>query len=139
MPESRRSSHRDLIVWQKALGLAEFAYRVTPLLPRSELYGLHSQITRAATSIPANIAEGTARRTTREFIAFLHIARGSLAELETHFLIAQRVGMLEECILEEFQERAAEVGRLINGVLRGLQRRNQTQASMVAAGLPRAP
>jgi four helix bundle protein len=136
MSDIRHRSHRDLIVWQKAVGLAELAYRVTLMLPRSELYGLHGQIRRAATSIPANIAEGAARRTTREFVAFLHVARGSLAELETHFLIAQRVGLLDDRTLYEFQPRADEVGRLINGVLRGLRRRSSVPTSPTARDLP---
>ena len=87
-----RKSHLNLILWQKAVDLAVEVYRISGAFPRSEVYGLAQQLRRAAVSIPSNIAEGAARRTTREFIAFLHIARGSLAEVETQLLIAQRVG-----------------------------------------------
>jgi four helix bundle protein len=78
---------------------------------------------RAATSVPSNIAEGSARRTTRDFAAFLHISRGSLAELETQLVLAQRIGYVNAQLLQETMPRVEEVGRLLTAVLAGLRRR----------------
>src|SRR5882762_5838834 len=87
-------SHRDLIVWQKAMDLVVAVYRATETFPKAETYGLTSQIRRAVTSIPANIAEGQGRRLTKEFLYFLANARGSLWELDTHLEAATRLGFL---------------------------------------------
>jgi len=128
MDGDRRRSHKDLIVWRKALDLATLIYRITARFPRFELFGLASQLRRAAVSVPSNIAEGTARRTTREFVAYLHFARGSLAELETQLLLAVQVGYLNEVEALQAQRGIDEVGRLINGVLRGLKKRAAKEA-----------
>ncbi len=87
-------THKDLRVWQKGMELVEEIYALTATFPQSEIFGLTSQIRRSAVSIPSNIAEGAARGTKEEFIHFLYIALGSLAELETQLLIAQRLGFL---------------------------------------------
>ena len=88
------SGYRDLKVWQLAMELAEDVYKLCAEFPRQEIYGLRSQLQRAAVSIPSNIAEGQARNTNKEFGYFLGIARGSLAELETQIMLAQRLGYL---------------------------------------------
>ncbi|WP_366145470.1 four helix bundle protein, partial [Methylovulum sp.] len=93
-------SYQDLEIWQRAMNLAESAYTLTKCYPKDELFGMTSQIRRAAASIPANIAEGWARRSTKEFQQFLRIANGSLRELETHLLLSQRVGL---CTTEAVQ------------------------------------
>jgi four helix bundle protein len=118
-----RATNKDLVVWQKAFSLALCIYRSSERFPRSELFGLASQIRRAAVSIPSNIAEGAARRTTREFIMFLHIARGSLAEVETQILLARQLGYLDEQQRGELETLVAEVGRLVNSFIVGLRRR----------------
>jgi len=118
-----RQSHKDLILWQKALGLAVAVHEASAAFPKAEIFGLVSQIRRAAVSIPSNIAEGSARRSTREFIAFLHIARGSLAEVETQLLLARRVGYINDERLCDFQAKLDEVGRIMNAVITGLRRR----------------
>jgi len=128
MDGDRRRSHKDLIVWRKALDLATLIYRITARFPRFELFALTSQLRRAAVSVPSNIAEGTARRTTREFVAYLHFARGSLAELETQVLLAVQVGYLNDVDAQQIQRAIDEVGRLINGVLRGLKTRAASEA-----------
>src|ERR1041384_3393031 len=92
--ESVIRSHRDLIVWQKAMDLVMSVYKFTDDFPKRETFGLCSQIRRAATSIPANIAEGQGRRLPGEFLQFLGNARGSLLELDTHLEVALRLGML---------------------------------------------
>ena len=81
-------SHRDLVVWQKAMALAVEIYRLSSRFPREEMYRLVSQITRAAASVPANIAEGHARGTARDYANFLSIAKGSLMEIETFVMLA---------------------------------------------------
>ena len=87
-------SHRDLIVWQKAMDLVVNTYGATESFPKAETYGLTSQIRRAVTSIPANIAEGQGRRLSKEFVYFLANSRGSLLELDTHLEAATRLGFL---------------------------------------------
>ena len=90
------ASHRDLKVWQKGMDLAEEAYRLAKVLPKTEEYRLTAQLLRAAASTPANIAEGHARGTRKDYANFVNIARGSLAETETFLLLAVRTGLLKE-------------------------------------------
>jgi four helix bundle protein len=85
-------SFRDLDVWRLGIELAEIVYRCTATFPRAEAFGFTSQMRRAAVSIPSNIAEGRARNSSKEFLQFLAIARGSLAELETQMELAARLG-----------------------------------------------
>jgi four helix bundle protein len=85
-------SHRELIVWQKAMDLAVLVYQISARFPRIEDYRLTSQITRSAVSVPANIAEGNARATMRDYASFVAIAKGSLMETETYLLLANRLG-----------------------------------------------
>src|SRR3989338_4745813 len=89
-------TYKDLTVWQKSVDLSVIIYKITENFPRSELYGLTSQIRRCSVSIPSNIAEGQKRGHKSEYIQFLRIALGSGAELETQLLIAQRIGYLAE-------------------------------------------
>jgi four helix bundle protein len=88
-------SYRDLEVWQKAMAMVVECYKITKQFPKDEIYGLTFQLRRAAVSIPANIAEGRERQHTREFVQHLSIAYGSLAELETHLQIAQRLNYID--------------------------------------------
>lgn len=87
-------SYQDLVVWQKAMQLAEAVYKLTQTFPTEERYGLTQQLRRATVSIPSNIAEGHARATTREYLHFLSIAQGSRAEAETQVLLAIQIGYL---------------------------------------------
>ena len=89
-------SHRDLKVWQKAMELAEAVYRLAAVFPKTETFRLGSQLTRAAVSVPANIAEGNARGTKRDYANFLSIAKGSLMETETFLMLAVRLRFLEQ-------------------------------------------
>jgi four helix bundle protein len=114
-------SHRDLIVWQKAVQLVVHLYGVTKAFPREETYGLISQIRRAATSIPANIAEGQGRRLTGEYQQFLGHARGSLWELDTHIEVSFQLTYVNEQQYKELRDKMNEVGRMLNGLLRSLQ------------------
>ena len=113
-------SYRELIAWQKAMDLVVAMYRASADFPREELYGLTSQLRKASISIPSNIAEGQCRWSTREFTHFLSIAHGSLGEVETQMLLAQRLGYLNDRTTSVLDEQSGEVGRLINGLARSL-------------------
>ena len=115
-------SYRDLDVWQKAMDLTLECYRITKEFPKNEIYGMSSQIQRSAVSIPANIAEGRARQHVKEFIQHLSIAYGSLAELETHVLFAERLKYIQKDHLDRIISKTAEIGRMINGLQRSLKR-----------------
>ena len=110
-----KSHYKDLLVWQKAIALVTQVHVVTRTFPREELYGLTSQIRRAAVSVPSNIAEGQARLTPGAFRQFLGTARGSLAELDTQLIVAKNLGYLTEA--DPLFEQPAEVGRLLSGLL----------------------
>ena len=115
--------YRDLIVWQKAIDLVESVYKITACFPREELYGLTIQVRRAAISIPSNIAEGHGRASTRDFLNFLSIAHGSLKEVETQVIIAERLKYINQHIRDTLFERSIEVGRLISGLSKSLKRK----------------
>lgn len=110
-------SYKDLIVWQKAIDMFEMIYQVTRNFPKEELYGLTNQLRRAAVSIPSNIAEGHARASTAEFVRFLSIARGSLAEVETHLLIARRLAYLSNDQLAPILSLQIEINKMTNGLM----------------------
>ena len=119
-------SYRDLKVWNRAMDLVIMCYRLTSKLPKTEIYGLSSQIQRAAVSIPANIAEGKGRQHLGEYIHHLSIANGSLKELETHLLITGRLSYLENSELHPVFELTDEVGRmLINSIIKTLKERQK--------------
>jgi len=126
MELQKRRDYRDLVLWQRAMELAVEVHSATLKLPRDELLGLAAQILRSAVSIPWNIAEGSGRRTTREFIAFLHIARGSLSELRTQLRLATMVGYFTELEISSAENLTDKVGKLLNAVLRGLRHRQTT-------------
>jgi four helix bundle protein len=115
-------NYTELDTWQKAMELVEDIYHATKEFPREEMYGLTAQLRRAAISIPSNIAEGQGRKSPKEFVHHLRIAHGSLRELETQLLIAQRLNYLEVSSAELLLSLAGEVGRLINGLIRSLCR-----------------
>jgi four helix bundle protein len=123
MERLSRLSHKDLILWQKAMDLAVRVHQISTAFPKGELFGLVSQLRRAGASIPSNIAEGSARQSTKEFIYFLRVSRGSMAELETQLLLAQRIGYLSESEVAGLQLLIDEVGRILNTVVAGLRRR----------------
>ena len=117
--------YRDLLVWQKAVDWVEVIYAATRAWPSDERYGLISQVRRAAVSVPSNIAEGCARRTTPDFLRFLSIARASLAEAETQLIIAQRLAYVEEAGLARLLEPADELSRMLSGLISKLEERTK--------------
>jgi four helix bundle protein len=116
------TNYRDLLAWQRAMDLVEGVYNVSKCWPPTETYGLVNQIRRAAVSIPSNVAEGQDRTSDREFLQFLSVAHGSLREVETQLLISKRLGYTTQHDVETLIEQAAEVGRLMQGLIRRLRR-----------------
>ncbi|MBF0598339.1 four helix bundle protein [Faecalibacter rhinopitheci] len=110
-------THKDLNVWKNSVDLVTNIYKETQSFPKEELYGLTSQIRRSAVSIPSNIAEGAARHSNKEYIQFLYIALGSLAELETQLIIAYNLNYLRESKYSEFILILNEIGKLLNGLI----------------------
>jgi len=115
----RIRSHKDLMVWAAAVALVEDVYRRTASFPRREIFGLTSQIRRSAVSVASNIAEGSARKTRAEFVHFLHIARGSVAELETQVEIAYRLSFLVRSA--RLDDEIDKVGRMLTALIRRLR------------------
>jgi four helix bundle protein len=102
------------------MSLVELTYSLTAKLPHGEVYGLKPQLQRAAVSVPSNIAEGHARDSTKEYLRFLSVALGSLAELETQFLLCQRLDLLPGNDIDEVLRVADEIGKMIRGLRKGL-------------------
>jgi four helix bundle protein len=117
-------SFEDLEVWRLAMDLVPNVYRLTERLPKHELFGLTGQIRRAAVSVSANIAEGQARYHTKEFLHHLSIARGSLAELFTLALLAERLSYLSPLEREGLAEKIAHVRKLLSGLIKSLNNRS---------------
>ena len=114
-------SFRDLAVWQKSIQLSVAVYRLTREFPREELYGLSSQMRRAAVSVASNIAEGHGRLNTNEYRQFLGVARGSNFELQTQLEVAKALQMGDSRALGEAESISHEVGKMIFGVLEGIK------------------
>jgi len=113
-------SYRDLLVWQRSVDAVVDVYRFSTRFPRDEMFGLTSQMRRAAVSIASNIAEGQARHSKREFKHFLRNAMGSLAEVETQLQICLRLGYSTNAATQPLQRKFAEIGRMLNGLINSL-------------------
>jgi len=113
---SKVESHRDLIVWQKAMDLAVQVYRLASLFPQNEIYRLTSQLTRAAASVPANIAEGHARGTRKDYAHFLTIAKGSLMETETFLMLSVRLSYVTESQANPTLSLITEISKMITAI-----------------------
>jgi four helix bundle protein len=114
------AGYRDLKVWRLAMDLAEDVYKLCAEFPKHEVYGLSSQLQRATVSVPSNIAEGQARNSSKEFGHFLGIARGSLAELETQIMLAQRLGYMTTEKANPVLEKAEEIGKMLKGLQKSI-------------------
>ena len=113
---------KDLVVWQKAMDLVVAVYKVSEGFPQREIYSLTNQIRRAAVSVPSNIAEGQAHFNKGEFTHFLRHSSGSLAELETQLLLAQRLEYLSDAQAHDLLDRVHEVGRILSGLIASLKK-----------------
>lgn len=116
--DTQNYTHKDLDVWKLSMEVVFSVYRFTDKFPNKEQFGLTNQIRRCAVSIPSNIAEGSARKGNTEFIQFLHIALGSLAELETQLLIANGLNYLTQSEFDDLNQDLQKVGKLLNGLIR---------------------
>ena len=117
-------SHRKLQVWQASMDFVTELYGELRSLPEYERYGLIGQLQRAAVSIPSNIAEGAARKNTRELLQFLYIARGSLSELDTQLEICLRVGYLRKDTHERLAIKLEAISKMLNGLIVSLIRKH---------------
>jgi four helix bundle protein len=116
-----QKTHKNLDVWNRAMDLAVEVYSITGQFPKEELFGLVSQARRAAVSVPSNIAEGAARNSRKEYIQFLYVALGSIAELETQLLLAARLKLVPHI---EALDRVERVRQMLLGLLRFLKRKS---------------
>ncbi|MGC2639362.1 MAG: four helix bundle protein [Acidobacteriaceae bacterium] len=114
--------YRDLQVWQRSMALARNVFRLTETIPKSQLFGLTSQMQRAAVSIPSNIAEGHGRLTDRSFAQFLSQARGSLNELETQIELTRQLGFAAPADCQQLMTDANESGKVLNALLTAVRR-----------------
>ncbi|MFN2238931.1 MAG: four helix bundle protein [Thermoanaerobaculia bacterium] len=122
-------SYKDLHVWSQALDFGVEIYRLTSNFPREEIYGLRAQIRKSATSVALNLAEGHSRSGTKEFLSFLSIALGSLAETETLLMLSQRLGYLNDQETNSLMRRAEEIGRMLRGLQQTLHRRLRARSA----------
>mgnify|MGYP003611930403 CR=1 FL=1 len=112
---------KELLVWKKSIEFVTEIYEITASFPSEEKFGLVSQIRRSAVSIPSNIAEGNARRSSADYIQFLKIARGSGAEVETQIIISKNLGFIEDVKSEELTSKITEIMKMINGLINYLK------------------
>lgn len=113
-------SYKDLKVWQRSVELVTDVYRLTKGFPKDEIYGLTSQIRRASVSVPSNIAEGSAR-SSKSFLSFLRISRGSLMEVETQLEIARRLEYISIEQKDKVAEEMEQIGKMLNGLMRKIE------------------
>lgn len=116
-------SYRDLLVWTESMNLAQMCYEITKAFPREEVYGMTSQVRRAAASVPANIAEGYGRENPGEFVRFLRIAQGSLKELETHLILASRVKLTTHEETARLLKECEKIGKMLQGLIRSSRKK----------------
>jgi four helix bundle protein len=116
------NTHRDLLVWKKSIDFVTKIYKMTERFPKTEMYGLTSQLRRAAVSIPSNIAEGSARNTDKELIHFLHISRASAAEIETQLLISENLNYIEAS-KENIKTDLIEILKMLTSLINKIKQR----------------
>jgi four helix bundle protein len=120
----KSQSYRDLMVWRKSIELCVHVYELCTNFPKSELYGITDQIKRASVSIPSNIAEGQARQGSKEFLHFLSIAIGSLAELDTQRIIAEQLRFLSPDKSSDLDHRITEIRKMLYSLIKSLKTEN---------------
>ena len=118
-----KRAHKRLDVWRESMTLATDIYKLTELFPKSEIYGLTSQMRRAAVSVPSNIAEGAARYSDKEFSQFLNIAGGSLSELDTQIEISLNLGYLTEDHRYKIDRRVSSISAKLAGLINKVRKR----------------
>lgn len=118
------NSHKDLVVWKKGIELCKMVYKVTEDFPKSEIYGITSQMRRSVVSIPSNIAEGRSRNTTKDFLHFLSISLGSASELETQIEIARELSFITQQKYIDLNSHLVEVSKMIVGLMKKLNQKS---------------
>jgi four helix bundle protein len=121
--DKKVSTYKDLIVWQKSIALVTTVYSLTKTFPADEKFGIVSQINRAVVSVPTNIAEGWGRESSKNYIQFLRISRGSLMEVETLILISKNLNYLSEQDYSEINKQIDEVGKILQGLIKSIQQK----------------
>jgi len=122
---SKIQSYKDLLIWQKGIEITEKVYLLTKSFPSEEIYSLTNQIKRATVSIPSNIAEGFGRNSTKSYVNFLKISRGSLYELETQLIIAEKQKFISDLdLLQSINELISEEGKMINSYINKIELSN---------------
>ena len=121
MEEKMVQSYKDLIVWQRAMDVVIEVYKLVKLLPKEETYALSDQMRRSAVSIPSNIAEGQGRNSTKEYLQFLSIAKGSICELETQLIICNNTNYLTAEQTAAVEEMLQETGKMLNALMKKLR------------------
>ena len=114
--------HKKLDVWKKSIELVQKIYDLAKTFPKIEEYSLTNQMRRAVISVPANISEGAARQTKKEFIQYLHMAQGSLSELDTHLEISLRLDYMKEISLQELSVLMKDIDKMLTGLIKSLKR-----------------
>lgn len=115
-------SYKDLLIWQKGVALVKSVYLLCEQLPKEEVYGLQSQMKRAAISIPSNIAEGYGRNYTQNHVQFLRIARGSLLELETQLIISKELKLVGNKLYQKVQGLITEENKMLNAFIKSISK-----------------
>ena len=115
-------SHKDLLIWQKGIALVKSVYEMCEQLPKEEVFGLQSQMKRAAISIPSNIAEGYGRNYTQSYIQFLPIARGSLLELETQVIITKELNLIGKSLYQKIEALITEENKMLNAFIKSISK-----------------
>ncbi|MCG8408551.1 MAG: four helix bundle protein [Phycisphaerales bacterium] len=131
-------SHKELDVWQKAFELCKDIYRLSSRFPADERFGLIAQTRRCAVSVPSNIAEGYNRGATRDYIRFLWISNGSLAELDTQLLLASELGYAPSAECEPVFDNIARIERMLRAMIRSLEAKS-TKSPSASSPIPRSP
>ena len=118
--ENKIKSYQDLIVWQKSVLLVTDIYTITKTFPQDERFGITSQLNRAAVSIPTNIAEGWGRETSKNYLQFLRISRGSIMEVQTLLIIAKNLNYISEEKFDILKNKTEEVGKILQGLIKSI-------------------
>ncbi len=136
MTRSNIRSHTDLDVWQESIQFVTAVYEFTRRFPKEEIYGLTSQLRRAAVSVPSNIAEGASRSSAKEYVRFLHVARGSLSELETQLHIADNLGFIDD--VGKGIASVVKLRKMISSLITSLERRGRIRSPVPGARSPKS-
>ena len=121
--DNRIKSYKDLIVWQKAISFVSDVYAITKTFPNEEKFGLVNQLNRAVVSIPSNIAEGWGRESSKNYLQFLRISRGSLMEVETLMIISKNLNYINDNNFKHIIEQLEEVSKILQGLIKGVQQK----------------